>query len=90
MAEPTPISVAMNAAEIEGPSSAGAARFCEHVHEPEHGADDAHRGREAAGLLERRRGGLVAGGHAVHLGLEDRVHHLRVGAVDDQLQRACA
>ena len=28
----------------------------------------------------------MAGGHAVDLRLEDRVHHLGVGAVDDELQ----
>ncbi len=86
MAEPTPISVAMNAAEIDGPSVGGRGEVLEHVHEAQHRADDAHRRREAAGLLERRGAGLVARGHAVDLGLEDRVHHLGVGAVDDQLQ----
>jgi hypothetical protein len=56
------------------------------VHEPHHRADDPHRRREAAGLLERRGARGVAGGHAVDLGLEDVAHELGIGAVDDQLQ----
>ena len=86
LAAPTPISVAMKAAEIEGPERGGRGEVLQHVHEAQDRADDAHRRGEAAGLLERRGGGLVARGHAVDLGLEDRVHHLGVGAVDDQLQ----
>ncbi len=86
LAEPTPISVAMKAAEIDGPERGGRCQVLQHVHQAEDGADDPHRRREAAGLLERRGADGVAGGHAVHLGLEDRVDHLGVGTVDYQLQ----
>ena len=86
LAEATPSSVAMNAAEIDGPSVSGASRLLEHVDEAEDGADDAHRRGVAAGLLERLRAGRVALAHGVVLGLEDVGDEVGVGAVDDELQ----
>ena len=56
------------------------------MHEAEHGADDPHRRGKAAGLLERGRTDGVPRGHPIDLGFHDHVDHLRVGAIDDQLQ----
>ncbi len=77
----------MNAAEIDGPSVDGAARFCEHVDEAEDGADDAHRRGEAAGLLERLADGRVTALAMASIS-DSRIvgDQLGVGAVDDELQ----
>ena len=86
LAEPTPISVAMNAEEIEGPSVAGADRFWSTCTRPITVPMMPDRRREPAGLLERRDAGVVAGGHTVDLRVEDVAHQLGIGAVDDELQ----
>ena len=84
-AEPTPISVARNAAAISGPSVDGLVEVVHHVDEAEDRADDAHRRRERAGLHERRAAGDVALAHRLVLGVEHGGDQVGVGAVDDEL-----
>ena len=86
LAEPTPISVAMNAVEIDGPEGRRRRQVLEHVHEAHDGADDPDRRREPARLLERRRPGRMTSRHPVDLGFEDVAHERGVAAVDDELQ----
>ena len=56
------------------------------MHQAHDGADDAHRRREAAGLVEHRGADVVAGDHAVDLGFQHLADKVRVDAVDDQLK----
>ena len=85
-AEPTPISVARNAAAISGPERGRVVEVVHHVHEAEHRADDAHRRRERAGLHERGRGPAP---WRLRMRLVLRVEHgghqVGVRAVDDEL-----
>ena len=76
----------MNAAEIDGPSVAGADRFWSTCTSPMTVPMIPIVGAKPPAFSNGSDAGVVAGGHAVDLGVEDVAHELGVGAVDDQLQ----
>ncbi len=76
----------MNALGDRGAERRRCGEVLQHVDEPHDRADDPHRRREAAGLLERRRARMVARAHAVDLGLQHLADEVGVDAVDDELE----